>query len=72
MTMMLSVHHDLLYNHHHPVECLWGIVEWHLKHFSIAIVKNKNPDDHSRVFVSGAIIIDLQCYKRSGAKQARK
>lgn len=42
------------------------------KTFSIATVKNKNPDDHSRVFVSGAIIVDLQCCERSGVRQDRK
>lgn len=61
-----------------PVECLWGIVEWHLQHFPCHCAKKKikkkykNPDDHSRVFVSGAIIIDLQRCERRGAKQDRK
>lgn len=30
-----SVQHDLLLNHHHPAESLWGLVEWHLKHFPL-------------------------------------
>lgn len=35
------------------------------KGLTAAIVKDKDPDDHSTVFcVSEAIIIDLQCNKR--------